>query len=400
MITVGEKLWAPMTDSPCSRWSEVTTPSMGATTTVLRTSSLVLASMASCCRMRRFWASTAAVFILRSASAWSNSWSEMSLSARIFFARSKARWAFWTSASARVRSARAACTASSDCCLPASRRVASMRASICPRRTVSPSLTLSSVMRPETSAATFTNFLGLISPDADTVETRSRRATFWVWTGILFRRSLVTLKATTPPMARTATTPMMIRVLFDTAIPPPPGRPFRPARTAVFPGDRPKYKIRTPHGKVSVSLEPCCFGAVRPRAAGVRLGRNDDVRIRTPYTTNGFRRPVACPQSPDRGRQPAGAAAHREDAGRGRLRGVDRARRAGGHREGDGRRRGPRHPRRDDAAHERVPGLPSPQDRAHDQGRARGDPHQQGPGGRSVLGPGDGRGLLHHQGLR
>ena len=71
MMTVGEKLWAPITDSPCSLWRLVTTPSIGATTTVLRTSSLVLASIASCWRMRRFWASTAAVFILRSASACS-----------------------------------------------------------------------------------------------------------------------------------------------------------------------------------------------------------------------------------------------------------------------------------------------------------------------------------------
>ena len=141
MITVGEKLWAPMTDSPCSFCRLVTTPVMGATTTVLRTSSLVLASIASCWRMRRFCASTAAAFILRSASAWSICDSEMSLSACIFLLRSKARRAASTSASARLRSARAASTAASDCSLPAWSRVASMRASIWPVRTVSPSLT-------------------------------------------------------------------------------------------------------------------------------------------------------------------------------------------------------------------------------------------------------------------
>src|ERR1700682_4258912 len=89
-------------------------------------------------------------------------------------------------------------------------------------------------MRPETSAATFTNFLGLISPEADTVETRSRRATFCVWTATLFRRSLVTLKATTPPSTTTASTPTTMRVLFDTIRPPWP-RPL-PDPDAHFPG--------------------------------------------------------------------------------------------------------------------------------------------------------------------
>ena len=81
-------------------------------------------------------------------------------------------------------------------------------------------------MRPEMSAATFTNFLGLISPEALTVEMRSRRATFCVCTGILFRRSLVTLKATTPPSTTNARTPTTMRVLFDatqTSLAPAPG---------------------------------------------------------------------------------------------------------------------------------------------------------------------------------
>ena len=62
-------------------------------------------------------------------------------------------------------------------------------------------------MRPETFALTFTKRLGLTSPEAETTETRSRRPTFWVWTGIRFRESLVTLKATTPPRTSTAATP-------------------------------------------------------------------------------------------------------------------------------------------------------------------------------------------------
>ena len=37
-------------------------------------------------------------------------------------------------------------------------------------------------MRPETLALTLTKRLGLTSPDAVTVETRSACAAFWVWT--------------------------------------------------------------------------------------------------------------------------------------------------------------------------------------------------------------------------
>src|SRR5437762_12545817 len=73
-------------------------------------------------------------------------------------------------------------------------------------------------MRPETSAATLTNFFGLTSPEALTVETRSRRATFSVCTATRLRPSLVTLKATIPPTTTTAAAPAMIRVLFDAAI--------------------------------------------------------------------------------------------------------------------------------------------------------------------------------------
>src|SRR5258708_27853429 len=321
----------------------------------------------------------------------------MSWSERIFFARSKPRRAFWTSASARARSARAACRAASDCSLPASSRVASIRASICPRRTVSPSLTYRSVMRPETSAATFTNFLGLISPDADTVDTRSRRATFWVWTGILLRRSLVTLKATTPPMTSTAVTPSTIRVLFDTAIYAPPGPASMPARPpAPATAQNTKYVSRS--GKFQGNLAPsAAYGPERP---GHVSARNQHVRIRTPYRTNGFRRRSgARSESPDRGRQSARAADDREDAGCGRLLGPHRARRAGGDREGDGGGRGPRHPRRDDAEHQPLPGLPPAPHRAEHQVRPGRDPHQQGPGRRPFLGSGDGGRLLHHQGL-
>jgi hypothetical protein len=99
--------------------------------------------------------------------------------------------------------------------------VESIRARTWPRRTASPSLTRSSVMRPETLALTFTNFLGFTSPEAETTDTRSFRDTFPVWTGIRDRLSLVTLKATTPPRTSTATTPRMIRVRRRTAMPPP-----------------------------------------------------------------------------------------------------------------------------------------------------------------------------------
>ena len=172
------------------------------------------------------------------------------------------------------------------------------------------------------------------------------------------------------------------------------------AGPALRPCDRPKYKIRAPLGKVSVSAEPCSIGGVRPRAAGRVSARNEHVRIRTPYRTNGFRRPSARSQSPHRGRQSARAADARDDAGRGRLRRRHRARRSRGHREGHGRGRRPRHPRRDDAAHERLPGLPPAQDRSGHQVGAGRDPDEQGPGGRPLLGAGDGRRLLHHQGLR
>src|SRR5262249_51224410 len=111
------------------------------------------------------------------------------------------------------------------------------------------------------SAATLTNFLGLISPDAETIETRSRRATFWVWTGTLFRRSLVTLKRTTPPSTTTAAAPTRIRVRFDTAIRRLLARPQ--AGCAAAARKHPKYKIRTPPHKVSG--EPSRHGPVCPR---------------------------------------------------------------------------------------------------------------------------------------
>ena len=60
MITVGLKLWAPITTSPSSLGRLVTTPSMGEITVVLRRSSRVLSSWAWSWAMRRRCDSTAA----------------------------------------------------------------------------------------------------------------------------------------------------------------------------------------------------------------------------------------------------------------------------------------------------------------------------------------------------
>ena len=70
-------------------------------------------------------------------------------------------------------------------------------------------------MRPETLALTFTKRLGLTSPEAVTVEIRSARTTFWVWTVTRLRRSLVTLTATIATRTRAATTIPTTRVRFD-----------------------------------------------------------------------------------------------------------------------------------------------------------------------------------------
>ena len=48
MITVGEKLWAPITTSPSSFWRFVTTPSMGETIVVFSRSSRSVATAAAC----------------------------------------------------------------------------------------------------------------------------------------------------------------------------------------------------------------------------------------------------------------------------------------------------------------------------------------------------------------
>ena len=156
MMTVGEKLWAPMTVSPSSFWRFVTTPSMVETMVVFSRSSRLEASRASCWLIRRFCASTAAAFIFSSASDWSKAWSEMSFSACILFWRSKARRDTSTSASARARSALAPSSAAADCRSPAAIRVESMRASTWPFFTVSPSLTSNCSIRPETLALMLT----------------------------------------------------------------------------------------------------------------------------------------------------------------------------------------------------------------------------------------------------
>ena len=70
-------------------------------------------------------------------------------------------------------------------------------------------------MRPETLALMFTNFLGLTSPEADTMEMRSFRPTFWVWTSTVLRLSRLMLIATTAPRIATPTTdPRMIRLFL------------------------------------------------------------------------------------------------------------------------------------------------------------------------------------------
>jgi hypothetical protein len=68
MMTVGLKLWAPITTSPCSLGRLVTTPSMGAYTVVFDRSSRLLSSRAWSWATRRRADSTAAAFILISAS--------------------------------------------------------------------------------------------------------------------------------------------------------------------------------------------------------------------------------------------------------------------------------------------------------------------------------------------
>ena len=120
MITVGLKLWAPITTSPSSLGRLVTTPSMGEITVVLRRSSRVLSSWAWSWAMRRRWDSTAAWRILKSAWAWSKAWSETRRSLCICSVRSKARRATSMSARARSSSALAPCTAASDWRFPAS----------------------------------------------------------------------------------------------------------------------------------------------------------------------------------------------------------------------------------------------------------------------------------------
>ena len=75
-------------------------------------------------------------------------------------------------------------------------------------------------MRPETLALMLTKRLGFTSPDAVTLDSRSARAAFCVWTTTRFRWSLVTLKPTIAATTRAPTTIPTIRVRLD-AIPPP-----------------------------------------------------------------------------------------------------------------------------------------------------------------------------------
>ena len=101
-------------------------------------------------------------FIFSSASAWSNAWSEISFSACILRAalEGQARDLEVGLRAVERRPARPAPPAA-DCRSPASKRVESMRASTWPRGRVSPSLTSSSVMRPETLALDVDEALGL-----------------------------------------------------------------------------------------------------------------------------------------------------------------------------------------------------------------------------------------------
>src|SRR6187549_1458168 len=80
-----------------------------------------------------------------------------------------------------------------------------MRARIWPRFTRSPSLTRRDTIRPATSDETLTHFLGRISPEAETLETRSFLPTLPVWTSIFLPLARATLPAITAPTMASAT---------------------------------------------------------------------------------------------------------------------------------------------------------------------------------------------------
>jgi hypothetical protein len=66
-----------------------------------------------------------------------------------------------------------------------------------------------------------TNFFGRISPEAETLDTRSFLETLPVWTSTFFRFSRATLPAMTPPTTATARTDSAIFLPFDMNPQPP-----------------------------------------------------------------------------------------------------------------------------------------------------------------------------------
>ena len=296
----------------------------------------------------------------------------MSWSVRIFLARSKPRRAFWTSASDAEVGARGhhRCLRLLFARLQRWRRYA--RASGRGGRCRLP-LAYTSAMRP--TAATFTNFLGLISPEAGRrSRCRSRRATFWVRTAVLLRR-LGDTEGDHPPRTNNRR---------------PPGRGSASASTLPLP-----VTVVRLWSHRFVAQSTSNFPAPRKCSTAGTFGRwarrymflsGTTMLGYKPLITSGCgRRSRARPR---RSRTTARACGSSRPAGAGYA--VYRPRRDRSDRSGGGRRR-PRDPRRHDAeADERLRRLPHPQDRAHHEVGAGHHPHQQGSGGRSVLGPGEG----------
>jgi hypothetical protein len=174
---------------------------------------------------------------------------------RLRFSRASARFTRADSTDARTCSscARAPASDASPRWSALSRLRGSIWSRNCPCRTSCPSSTASRVTRPITSALMFTDRLGWIFPEADTMASRSRAATastVTVFPCVLRKAKFA--QTTAPPIARTATPPI---TLFRETFMRPPTQPSpRPPRRR-----RPRTRRTAPRQSA-----PSAGGRARP----------------------------------------------------------------------------------------------------------------------------------------